>query len=74
MVDGPVQSNFEVPWETVLGNVRSIFKWLGIRIYIFRDRVEIRGFIPAEVINIPGLSKSINRGPIIPSSILRGGG
>jgi len=42
---------------------------MGIRIYIFSDRVEIRGLIPAEAIDIPGSGKGINRGPIIPSSI-----
>jgi hypothetical protein len=74
MVEGPVQSNFEVPRETVLRNVRNILKWLGIKVYVFHDRVEIRGFIPTEVIDIPGSGKGTNGGPIIPLPIPKGRG
>ncbi len=49
-------------------NIRNIFKWLGIRVYVFHDRVEIRGFIPTEVIDIPIVGDVINRGAIIPSA------
>ena len=69
MVDSPVQfANLEVPRETVWRNIRKIFKWLGIRVYVFRDRVEIRGFIPTEVIDIPIVGDVISRGAIIPSA------
>jgi len=47
---------------------------LGIKVFIFRDRVEIRGFIPTEVIDIPGIGEGINRGAIIPSPYPREGG
>jgi len=69
MVDSPVKFvNLEVPRETVWRNIRKIFERLGIRVYIFRDRVEIRGFIPTEVIGIPIVGDGINRGAIIPSA------
>ena len=72
MVDGPAQSNFEVPRQMVLRNIRGIFDWLGIRVYLFRDRVEIRGFIPTEVIDIASVGDGVNRGAIIPSVRGRG--
>jgi len=72
MVDGLPQSNFEVPRETVWRNIRRILEWLGIRVYIFRDRIEIRGFIPTEVIDVSGAGNATNRGSIIPS--IRGRG
>jgi site-specific DNA recombinase len=74
MVDGPVQSNFEVPRETVLRNVRNILKWLDIKVYVFSDRIEMMGFIPTEVIDIPGSGKDTNGGPIIPSAFMKGRG
>jgi hypothetical protein len=66
MVEGLVQSNLEVSRETVWRNIRRVFERLGIKVYVFHDRVEIRGFIPTEVIDIPGSGKGTNRGPIIP--------
>ncbi len=63
MVDGPeVSSNFEVPRETVWQNIRGIFQRFGIRVYVFHDRVEIRGFIPTEVMDIPRGTDHIKRG------------
>ena len=54
MVDGPTaSSNLEVPREMVWQNIRRIFESFGIRVYVFHDRVEIRGFIPTEVMDIP---------------------
>ena len=68
MVDSPVQfANLEVPRKSVWRNIRNIFEWLGIRVYVFRDRVEIRGFIPTEVIDIPIVGDGINKWAIIPS-------
>ncbi len=68
MVDNPVQFiNLEVPREIVWRNIRKIFERLGIRVYVFRDRVEIRRFIPTEVIDIPIVGDVINRGAITPS-------
>jgi len=73
IVDSPVQfANLEVPREILWRNIGNIFKWLGIRVYVFRDRVEIRGFIPTEVIDIHGGGNGLDRGAIIPS--LRGRG
>ncbi len=74
IVDGDAQSNLESPKETVWQNIRSIFKWLGIKVFIFRDRVEIRGFIPTEVIDIPGIGEGVNRAAIIRFQFLREGG
>ena len=69
MVDSPVKFvNLEVPRETVWRNIRKIFERLGIRVYIFRGRIEIRGFIPTEVIDIPIVGDVINRRAIVPSA------
>ena len=39
----------------------KILEWLGISVFVFRDRVEIRGFIPTEVIDIPCVGNSTIR-------------
>jgi hypothetical protein len=72
MVDGPGSSAAEVPKEMVRQNIRGIFESLSIMVYIFRDRVEIRGFIPTEVMDIPSGGDRIRGGSIIPSA--RGSG
>jgi hypothetical protein len=68
MVDGPVaSSNLEVPREMVWQNIRRIFESFGVRVYVFHDQVEIRGFIPTEVMDIPRRGDRIRGEAIIPS-------
>jgi hypothetical protein len=47
---------------------RRTFEGLGIKMYVFRDRVEIRGFIPTEVMDIPGETGHAMGGAIICSA------
>jgi hypothetical protein len=76
IVDGPqVNSNFEIARDTIWRNIRETFERLDIKVYIFNDRVEIRGYIPTEVIPIPHEARSRKRGVIICSTReLRGWG
>lgn len=67
MVDGPVRAPGEVPREFVLQNIRCMFEALNIKVYIFRDRIEIKGFIPTGTITIPDRVDSIEGYSIIPS-------
>ncbi len=64
MVDSPPRSNAEVSRKTVLQNIRRVFELLQIRVYIFRDRIEMKGFIPTGIIEIPygddGQEKDLN--------------
>jgi hypothetical protein len=73
MVDGPGSSAAEVPREMAWQNIRGIFESFGIRVYVFHDRVEIRGFIPTEVMDIPRTGDRISGGPIIYSARGSGG-
>jgi hypothetical protein len=57
----------EVP-QAVWQNIRGIFETFGIRVYVFRDRVEIRGFIPTEVMDIPPEGDRIRGEVSIPSA------
>jgi hypothetical protein len=43
----------------------GIFQRLGIRVYVFHDWVEIKGFIPTEVMDIPHGTDHIKREVII---------
>jgi hypothetical protein len=63
----------EFPREKVRQNIRRTFEGLGIKVYVFRDRVEIRGFIPTEVMDIPGETGYATGGPIICSARGSGG-
>jgi hypothetical protein len=67
MEDGLVPA-MEFPREKVRQNIRRTFEGLGIKVYVFRDRVEIRGFIPTEVMDIPGETGHAMGGPIICSA------
>ncbi len=61
IVDEPeVKWNFEVTRDPIWRNINEAFDRLGIKVYIFNDRVEIRGHIPTDVINIP---REIDRPP-----------
>ena len=52
MLDGPPRNNCEVPRELVLQNIRRILECLHIRVYVHRDRIEMKGFISAGSIEI----------------------
>jgi hypothetical protein len=74
VVDGPeVNSNFEVTGETIWSNIRDIFNRLNIKVYVFKDKVEIRGNIPTEIIDIPEETTHSKGGPIICSGRGLGG-
>ena len=68
MVDGPPRSNAEVSRQTVLENIRRVFELLQVRVYVFRDRIEMRGFIPRGIIEIPYGDDGQEKDLIIPSS------
>lgn len=69
IVDGPeVNSNLEITRDKIWRNIRETFERLNIKVYIFNDRVEIRGYIPTEVIPIPHETRSRKRGAIIRST------
>ncbi len=68
MVDGSPRSNAEVSRQTVLQNIRRVFELLQIRVYIFRDRIEMKGFIPKGFIGIPYGDDGQEKDSIIPSS------
>lgn len=57
----------ENPGETIKKNMRAILQKLGIRVYVFRDRIELRGLIPSQVIKTSSEAKHLNRELIIPS-------
>jgi hypothetical protein len=74
IVDGPeVNWNLEVTRDTIWRNIRETFNRLNIKVYIFNDRVEIRGKIPTEIIDIPQKSARPKRDPIICSARGSGG-
>ena len=74
VVEGPAQWNVEVSRETLWRNIRSFLKWLCIKVYVFSDRAEVRGFIPTEVIDFPDVGDISKRAAIIPSAIPKGRG
>jgi len=74
VVEGLAQSNLEISKDIVLRNIRDFFKWLDIKVYVFHDRVEIRGFMPTEVIDLPDTRDGLKRAAIIPSPYPREGG
>jgi hypothetical protein len=68
-----VNWNLEVTRDTIWRNMRETFNRLDIRVYIFNDRVEIRGQIPTEVIDMPQEATRPKREPIIYSARGSGG-
>ncbi|MFC1957823.1 zinc ribbon domain-containing protein [Chloroflexota bacterium] len=68
MVDGPPQSNAEASRKTVLQNIRRVFELLQIRVYVFRDKIEMKGFIPKGSIGIPYEDDDEEKDSIILSS------
>ena len=66
IVDGPeVNWNFEITRDTIWRNIREVFNRLGIKVFVFWDKIEIRGYIPTEVIDIPRETDISRRGAII---------
>ncbi len=69
IVDGlEVNGNLEVTRDTIWRNIREIYNRLNIKVYVFNDRVEIRGHIPTEIIDIPQETTGPRREPIICSA------
>jgi hypothetical protein len=58
----------EFPREKVRQNIRRTFEGPGIKVYVFRDRVEVRGFVLTEVMDIPGETGDAVGGAIICSA------
>jgi hypothetical protein len=66
IVDGPeVNWNLEITRETIWRNIREVFNRLSIKVYVYNDRVEIRGNIPTEIIELPQETTRRKREPII---------
>ena len=72
MVDSQVCSALEFPREMVWQTIRSFFGSFDIKVYVFRDQVEIRGLIPTEVLDVPGDTERDRKESII--SLARGRG
>lgn len=39
--------------DTIWRNIRETFNRLNIKVYVFKDRIEIKGLIPTEIIDLP---------------------
>jgi len=72
MVDAQVSSPPEFPREMVWQTIRGFFESFDIKVYMFRDRVEVRGLIPAEVLDVSGDTQHARKESIISSSRGRG--
>jgi len=53
IVDSSPRSNAEVSRQTVLQDIRRVFELLQVRVYVFRDRIEMKRFIPTGITEIP---------------------
>jgi len=62
----------ENPGEVIKKNIRAILQKFGIRVYMFRDRIEVRGLIPSQIIKTAIGDERPNRESIIPSVRGRG--
>ena len=58
--------------ESIKNNIRSLLENFGIKVYVFKDRIEVRGFIPTEIISYSSETKRQDRELIIPSVRGRG--
>ncbi len=74
MIDGPPRSNAEVSRQTVYQNIRNVFESLQVRVYVFRDRIEMKGFIPNGTIEVPYEDDGEEKDLIIPSPYQGEGG
>ena len=57
----------ENPVEVIKKNIRAILQKFEIRVYVFRDRIEVRGLIQSQIIKTAIGDKPPSREPIIPS-------
>lgn len=62
----------ENPVEVIKKNIRAILQKFGIRVYMFRDRIEVRGLIPSQIIKTAIGGERPSRELIIPSVRGRG--
>jgi len=62
----------ENPGEIIKKNIRAILQKFGTKVYVFRDRIEVRGLIPMEIITVSLGDKRSDRELIIPSVRGRG--
>ena len=71
--------------EVITRNRRGILQKFGVKVYVFKDKIEIRGFIPTQVLPLPNVDsqpdagepavayRTSRRGPIISSAKGAGG-
>ena len=59
--------------EKINRNLRALFQFFGIKVFVFPERVEIRGDIPTQMLDI-STRKQAHTAPIIISPSLRKGG
>jgi hypothetical protein len=58
--------------EIIKNNIRSLLQNFGIKVYVFKDRIEVRGLMPTEIISLSSETKRSDRELIIPSVRGRG--
>ena len=58
--------------EIIKNNIRSLLQNFGIKVYVFKDRIEVQGLIPTEIISLSSETKRSDRELIIPSVRGRG--
>jgi hypothetical protein len=74
MVKGSPRSNAEVSRETVHRHIRRVFEALQIKVYVYRDRVEMKGFIPSGTAKVPYEDGTEEMDSFIPFPLARGRG
>ena len=52
--------------EGIKNNIRSLLQNFGIKVYVFKDRIRVRGLIPTEIISLSSKVKRLDRELIIP--------
>ena len=68
IVDRPETCNVEISGDIIKRNIRDTLDRLDVKVYIFWDRIEIRGFMPTEIIELPERADTSGRGAIIGSA------
>ena len=58
--------------ESIKNNIRSLLQNFGIKVCVFKDRIEVRGLIPTEIISLSSETKRSDRELFIPSVRGRG--
>ena len=62
----------ENPGEIIKKNIRAILQKFGTKVYVFKDKIEVRGLLPTEIIARSPGDKRSDRELIIPSVRGRG--